>query len=81
MSGETNAAWVEHERTIDQLDQVRLVAMSTEDDPSIHIAQSGSNGSRMRWHEPTIHDILDEILIVVGRRAVTGDDAILDSCC
>ena len=52
-----------------------LVAVAAHNHTGLNIAQPCRGSSPDRSHEPTIQNFLDEILIVVRRCAVAGENA------
>ena len=60
----TNAAWVENQWAIGQLDQMLLVAMPTQNHASPNIAQTRPDSGCRRTHQSAFQGFLNEILIV-----------------
>ena len=73
----TNATWIQDRWAVGQLDEVLLVAVAAQNYAGLGIAQSLPDCSRTCSHESASRRLLDEILIVIARCAVAGENAMI----
>ena len=71
-----DTACIQDQRTIRYLDQVLLVAVPTKNDASLSVPQPFPDRGWVCSHQPAIRYILYEVLIVIRRRTVAGEDAL-----
>ena len=75
-----DATWIQNHGAVRQLDQVLLVAVAAQNHTSLNVAQPFPDRGRMCSHQPMFRNLLHEILIVAGRCAVAGEDAMICMC-
>ena len=75
----TDAAWIQDRWAVGQLDEVLLVAVAAQNYAGLHITQSLSDRGGVRSHKAMFQWLLDEILIVIGRCAVAGENVMIDA--
>ena len=73
----TDATWIQDRWAVGQLDEVLLVAVAAQNYAVLGIAQSLPDRNQTCSHNSTFRRLLDEILIVIGRCAVAGENAMI----